>query len=51
MSFGLTRREKLIVLYVLISLIIGTGVKRWRELQREKQAVPIVEGNQAPESD
>jgi hypothetical protein len=51
MSFGLTRREKLIVLYVLISLIIGTGVKRWREHQREKQVVPIVEENHAAEFD
>ncbi len=51
MSFDLTRREKLIVLYVLISLIIGTGVKRWRENQREMQAVPIVEEIQAAESD
>ena len=46
----LTRREKLIVLYVLISLIVGVGVKRWRELQREQEFVSIKEEAQVTES-
>ncbi len=51
MSIGLTRREKLIVLYVLISLIIGAGVKRWREHQWEKENGFTFEDAQVVESD
>ena len=47
----LTRREKLIVLYVLISLIVGLGVKHWRELQREQEFFSTTEETQVAESD
>jgi hypothetical protein len=51
MSFSLTPREKRIVLYVLISLIIGGGVKRWREHQREEQTDSAQLEIQTAESD
>ncbi len=50
MSISLTRREKLIVLYVLISLIVGAGVKRWREHQEGQEITPARDA-QVAESD
>lgn len=40
---ALTRREKAIVLYVLVSVVLGMGVKRCREWRRETVSAPSAE--------
>jgi hypothetical protein len=33
--FALTRQEKILIVCVMLSLVLGATVKHWRELRRE----------------
>ena len=46
--FALTRRERNVVLYVLISVVIGMGVKRCREQRREQTSPTSEESGAEP---
>jgi hypothetical protein len=38
--FTLTRQEKIVIVCLMSSLLLGATVKHWRELRRAPRAVP-----------
>jgi len=45
--FALTRQEKILIVCVLLSVVLGATVKHWRDLRREPK--PPVAQNQRSE--
>ena len=39
--FSLTRQEKILIVCVLLSLVLGATVKHWRDLRREAKSPPV----------